>query len=163
MNKLILAFFALSPILLGYVFNISLFIPIIGSILFWILPFVQLLYWCWVGKKFAMHTNNPIIAIVLGNIFGAISLLVYFWQFVMLIDTNRNLWLSGFSQMFSCSLSPISSKLVIMLQLNNNSITQTLVNSVQIVGFLLMIFAFSIGYIHGKRELFDKKKKTGFM
>lgn len=152
MNKMKFVFLAFSPILLGYIFNVVILLPIMSNFLSWIFPFIQLIYWFWVGKKFSLHIDKPANAILLGNIFGIISLLVYFWQFVTLTDVNRNLWLAGFSQMFSCSLSGLSFKIVILLNLNSGAITQALVNSIQVTGLVLMISVFSIGYIYGRKQ-----------
>lgn len=151
--KLQLCLYALSPVIIGYLYNLLVLVPGLGSLLFWCVPFLLLIYWFCVGRKFAVGINNPVIAIIIGNIFGIISVLIYYWEFIILTDVQRNLWLAGFSQCFSATISPITSKIGILFETEPYTITQTTINLMQFTGFILMVFIFSIGYFVNYKRL----------
>lgn len=147
MKKAKLLLMVLSPILIGFLFNnFLLFIPLF----IYVAPFLMIVYWFWVGTKFTDHVNNPIKAIVLANSIGIISLILYYWQFVVVADKGRNIILAGFSQLFTLPLSYISSYIVIRFGLIPNGINQSTILAVQVVGLILMIIVFFSGYFYKK-------------
>lgn len=147
MKKAKLLLMVLSPILIGLLFNnFLLFIPLF----IYVAPFLMIVYWFWVGTKFTENVNNPIKAIVLANSIGIISLILYYWQFVVVADKGRNIILAGFSQLFTLPLSYISSYIVIRFGLIPNGINQSTILAMQVVGLILMIIVFFSGYFYKK-------------
>ena len=135
----------LSPILIGLLFNhFLLFIPlsIYGA------PFIMIVYWFWVGTKFTENVKNPIKAILLANSLGILSLVLYFWQFVIVADMERNLILAFFSQMFTAPLSFITAKIGLVFEQTPNEITQVTPLVMQVTGLILMIIVFFSGYLY---------------
>lgn len=101
-------------------------------------------------NKISENVNNPIKAIVLANSIGIISLILYYWQFVVVADKGRNIILAGFSQMFTLPLSYISSYIMIRFGLIPNGINQSTILAIQVVGLILMIIVFFSGYFYKK-------------
>jgi len=146
MNKTKLILIATSPTLIGYMLNFILrFIPF----LIYLAPFLMLVYWFWAGMKYAKIINNPVIAISLANSIGIISVLLYYWQFVILQDSERILAIAGFSQMFTSSLDFISALIRSFFQASNE-ITRVTTLPMQIFKIVLMIIVFSSGYFYMK-------------
>lgn len=133
------------PIVVGLLFTIIAFIPPIIGVLFSLLVIT---YWFWVGTRFAGDIHNPFKAILLANAMGVISLALYFWQFFIASDNNRNLILAGFSQLFSAPLSFLSARIGILF--TPDEVNQTTFLVMQIVGLIIMIMVFSMGYVYKK-------------
>ncbi|MPM45844.1 hypothetical protein SDC9_92536 [bioreactor metagenome] len=143
MEKIKLLLIALSPILIGFLFNnLLIFLPLF----IYIAPFLMMFYWFWVGTQFAENVKSPAKAILLANSIGIISLLVYYWQFVMVADNERILVLAGFSQMFTVPLIYLTAKIGLIFQQTPNEI-------IQVTGFILMLIVFTIGYFYKKKLL----------
>lgn len=150
MKKTNLLLMALSPILIGLLFNNFLvFIPLI----IYVAPFLMLVYWFWVGTKFTENDMNPIKAIVLANAIGIMSLTLYYWQFIIVADQERNLILAGFSQMFTAPLSYITAKIGFIFEQTPNEITQVTFLIMEVTGLFLMLIVFSSGYFFKKNHL----------
>lgn len=149
MKKVKLLLMALSPILIGLLFDYLVFIPLF----IYIAPVLVIAYWFWVGTNFTENIRNPIKAIVLANSIGIISFVLYYWQFVIVTDKERNLILAGFSQMFTAPLSYITGKIGVLFEQTPNEITQVTFLVMQVAGLILMIIAFFSGYIYKKNLL----------
>jgi hypothetical protein len=150
MKKAKLLLMVLSPILIGLLFNnFLLFIPLF----IYIAPFLMIVYWFWVGTKFTENVKNPTKAIVLANSIGIISLALYYWQFVIVADKERNLILAGFSQMFTAPFSYITARIGFIFEQTPNEITQGTTLVMQVTGLILMIIVFFSGYFYKKNHL----------
>lgn len=143
-KKVKLLLMTLSPILIGLLFNYLVFIPL----LIYIVPFLVMIYWFWVGTNFGENVRNPFKSIVLANSIGIISLVLYYWQFVIVADKERNLMLAGFSQMFTASLSYITARIGFIFEKTPNEVTQVTTLVMQVTGLMLMIIVFFSGYIY---------------
>ncbi len=152
MRKLHLGLLAFSPMLIGYIFNLTAMIPLFLLLAF-IMPFVMLGYWFWVGGKFAEVVKNPIIAILLGNIFGIISFVIYYWQFIILTGENRSLPLAIISQAFNSPLTMITVRVGRLFESVPNSVTQSTVSASHALGLLFMVLVFSTGYFYSKKNV----------
>lgn len=143
MKKILLLGMAISPILIGLLFNSFVgyleFIGIIFSLL-------MIIYWFWVGTNFAEQIKNPVKAILLANSAGLISLVLFLWQFVLVSDEDRNLILAALSQMFSAPLSFLSARIAILF--TPDGINQKTLLVMQVVGLIIMILVFSAGYVY---------------
>lgn len=150
MKKAKLPLMVLSPIFIGVLFNNFLvFIPLF----IYIAPFLMLIYWFWVGTKFTEKIKNPIKAIVLANSTGVIALALYYWQFVIVADKERNLLLAVFSQMFTVPLSYLTARIGFIFEQAPNEITKITPLVMQVTGLILMIVVFSGGYFYKKNHL----------
>lgn len=150
MKRVQLLLLALSPILFGLLYSSLILVPVLSTILILASPPVILIYWFWVGRKFSQSIKDPVAAILAGNVFGLISLLLYFWQFILLSSSGRILWLAGFSQAFSSPLSFITIQIAPLFEPLSDTVTQVSGNVVQFAGLILMIIIFSIGYFTGR-------------
>ena len=117
----------------------------------YLMPIAMLAYWFWVGRKFAAFHQNPFMAILLGNIFGIISVGVYYWQFVLLTDQARSFVLAAFSQAFNTPLIMLTVRIGRLFEAAPDALTQITVNASQAIGLLLMLIVFSTGYFHRKK------------
>ncbi len=146
MNKTKLILIATSPILIGYMLNFILrFIPF----LIYMAPFLMLAYWFWAGMNFAKIIKNPVIAISLANSIGIISVLLYYWQFVILQASERSLAIASFSQMFTTPLDYVTALSQLLFEASNE-ITQVTTLTMQTFEIVLMIIVFSCGYFYMK-------------
>ena len=69
------------PILVGYLINATFFIPVIGTLLFYILPIVVLAFWFWLGSQYSKTDWGMVPSILIGSATGVLSLALYLWQF----------------------------------------------------------------------------------
>lgn len=151
-----LYFLAFTPIIISFFFRLILQIPVIGTIWLYAAPFTMLVYWAWVGSVFREKIKSPIRAILIGNIFGIILLLIYVWQFVFLSEGLRSLTFAYLSQLFSLPLEFITMWIGLLLEADAEVTTIITTNAVQFIGFALMVIAFIIGYFIKKRT--EKKE-----
>lgn len=103
MKKRTLIMLTFVPMLVGYLVNLTLTIPVIGMALFYVLPLLTTVFWFHLGRQFARSSWKAVPAILIGNATGIVSFLVYWWQFVLETDETRNIPLAVASQMFSAS------------------------------------------------------------
>lgn len=146
MRKSKLIILSISPILIGCILN---YLVLLMPFLIYLAPFLMIAYWFWVGKEFAKIIKNPIIAILLANSIGIISLLLYYWQFVILQASERNLFISGFSQMFTTPLDYISALMNFIFKAHNEA-TYVTTLAMQTLELILMLIVFSSGYFYMK-------------
>lgn len=150
MNKKALVLLTLVPIFTGYLLNISILIPGLGTLLFYLIPCITLIFWFYLGRKYSKTNWNILQATILGNCIGFISLLLYLWQFYLRNDENRNLFISGISQLFVSGTSLFTAKFPQFFENHGNTITQTSYTAMQVLGLFLMVIIFLIGYVFGK-------------
>lgn len=127
--------------LIGY---ITFSLPLQQLGLIYVIQIILLIYWFWVGFKFSDKVYNPLIAIISGNIFGIISLGTYYWQYEIL--TDQNMVLAVASHLFTISLAMLSAKIALFFGFSLNTVTM------RVIGTLIMIIIFMIGYMFGKRR-----------
>ena len=103
MKKICLVLLTFVPCLVGYLVNISIRLPVIGSIIFYVLPLFTTVFWFYLGRQYALSTWKTVPALLIGNATGVISLLIYLWQFFLKTEATINLTLASISQMFSAA------------------------------------------------------------
>jgi hypothetical protein len=150
--KVRLAAAALVPVILGYILNMTLIVPFVGSIVYYILPLLTLVLWFWIGSKYGQTNWNILQSILIGNLVGFISLGLYLWQFTVLNDDKRDLFIAGFSQMFTACTNIFTVRIAILFEAEQNAITQTSATALQYLGLILMVVVFAFGYVYGKRK-----------
>ncbi|MEL7656550.1 MAG: hypothetical protein AAGU75_11655 [Bacillota bacterium] len=147
-NTLILLTFV--PVVTGYILNLTLLIPGMGVLLYYLLPCITQIFWFYLGNKYSETNWNIIQSIMIGNGIGFLSLLLYFWQFWGCSDANRNLFLSALSQDFVANTNLITAKFALLFEAEKNTFSQTSATAMQILGLLLMIIIFILGFVWGK-------------
>ena len=80
MKKCVLVLLTFVPFIVGHIVNRSISIPVIGSIVFYVLPLLTTAFWFYLGRQYARSTWKTIPALLIGNATGIISLLIYLWQ-----------------------------------------------------------------------------------
>ena len=150
MRKSILITLTLIPVIAGYILNLTLMIPGIGTLLFYLIPAVIMIFWFYLGNLYSQTSWHFVPAMLIGNAVGILSLLLYVWEFLLHSDDTRNLFLAGLSQYFTAS-GPIllTARIAILFKPQINVIGQSSATAMQVIGVVLMIFIFAAGYILG--------------
>ena len=149
-NRLILLIFV--PILAGYLVNALILVPVLGMLLFYALPLLVSLFWFRLGCRFVHGGWRPLPAILTANAPGAVSLLLYLWQFLLETDETRSMFLAGLSQMFSAS-TPLYlfGRLAMLFESQPNYAGRTSMVAMQVIALVYMIMVFTAGVIREKR------------
>ncbi len=159
-KKFYLLIYIVAPSVLGYLHNLfylkGISIPIINYIYMYALPFLMVYFWFWVGGQFAQNKIKVFPSVLVGNLVGIVSLLVYFWQFALIPDNQMNLFLASKSQHFSSLVSIYVARIAVLFEPDKNVIGSVSFYAMQIIGLVLMIIVFTAGY-------FYKIKRTNSM
>lgn len=139
---------ALVPLAAGY-FYTNTFMPIfarpiLGTLWFWLLPAVLLVFWFWVGRKYAGSGWNLIPVLLLVHAVGILCLAVYLWQFLLVGDGARNMLLATFSQSYA-PVNHYTSFLAIRFEPAPHVIGRVSFTAIQVLDLLLMMAVFSEG------------------
>jgi len=152
MKRIILLLLTFVPVVTGYLLNMTILIPRLGMLLFYLLPCVTLLFWFFLGIRYAKSDWNFIQSTMIGNGVGILSLIIYFWQFLLCGDDSRNIFLASFSQDFTANTNLLTARLAMLFEAEKNTFTQTTSTAMQVLGLILMVFIFILGYGVGKRK-----------
>ena len=149
MNKGILFLLTFIPIIAGYLRNSLLFTPVLGIILFYVVPIAVFIFWFWLGIQYSKADWNAGKAIFIGNAVGMTSTILY-----LVIPLNQiNIYLAGFLQMFTASVSnPLFGMIAINFEPHPNQITQVSAMAMSVISLTVMIFVFALGVIYGKKH-----------
>lgn len=153
MKKRNLVLMTFVPVLIGYLINTTIFIPVIGMLIFYVVPFLTIGFWFYLGSLYSETTWNALASILIGNAIGILSLLLYLWQFLLKAEETRNLTLAAFSQMFSAA-TPLYlfGKLAILFETEPNSIGRNSMVAMQVISLVFMIVIFTCGYFWGRKH-----------
>lgn len=151
MKKITLTLLVLAPPIIGYLYNLIFSVSLWGFLLY-LSPISLLLFWFWVGWKFAETNMNVYQSVFIGNSLGIVSLIIYLWQFLYVSDEHRNMFLAVFSQGFSSCLSIFTARFAILFEPEKNVIGNATYIATQVLGLLLMATVFTIGYYWHKRK-----------
>lgn len=153
MKKSYLALLTLIPIVVGWLVNLVITIPVVGVPLFWGLPLAMLFFWFWLGKQFAGTDWSFLQSMAIGNAAGLISLALYIWQFVFETDETRNLFLAGLSQMYGAAAPTyFFGWLARMFESEPNTIGRASFLAIQVIALVLLLAVFLCGYLWQKKE-----------
>ncbi|MGI6175485.1 MAG: hypothetical protein ACOYJC_04820 [Christensenellales bacterium] len=159
-QKWMLPLLGISPILLGYLYNWLITLPALASVCTYLVPVLMLVYWLWAGMQFAKYFSSPFCAIMLGNAWGIVSLVLYIWQRLIVSEGQRILFLSAFSQMFSAPLSMLSAFFAVRMESYAHHISDVTFFWMQVFGLMLMISFFGAGcFIQYRRAGNTQRKK----
>ncbi|MBU3146693.1 hypothetical protein [Clostridium sp. CF012] len=152
LKKLDPIIFMFVPTIIGYFSNV-LFTPALPALsifLFYILPIFMLYFWYWVGGKFAQKNIKAFPSILIGNSLGIVSLIIYFWQFFIVLGGQRVVPSTELSQAFSASLGMYIVRFANLFKFQSYGTTVTVG---QVLGLILMIIIFTAGYYFNKRKI----------
>lgn len=157
-ENIMLCLLAVSPVLIGYLYNVLMFIPVIGSIWMYAAPFTLLLFWGWVGTVFYARFKSVWKAVLLGNLAGLICFLMFIGVFTAISSADapsRLLYmLSGLAQMYTLPLSFITAWIAVIKDgvYDMIEVTMPTMLLMQAAGLLLMIAAFTAGCVIARRK-----------
>ena len=152
MKKSVLILLSLVPVVVGWVVNILIMVPVIGMGGFYLLPLLTTVFWFFLGKRYARKWK-AVPAVLIARTVGICSLLIYLWQFLLETDVTRSMTLAGFSQMFSAS-TPLYliGRIAVLFESQPNYAGRASMVALQVIGLVYMIIVFSVGmYLEKKR------------
>ena len=154
MKKSVLILLTLVPVIVGYLVNVLIMVPVIGMAGFYLLPLLTTAFWFYLGKQFARKWK-PVPAVLIAHTVGICSLLVYLWQFLLETDETRSLTLAGFSQMFSAS-TPLYlfGRIARLVERQPNYAGRATMVAMQVIALVYMTVVFCIGIYWEKKRKF---------
>ena len=151
MKKPVLILLTFFPLLVGWLINASFNVPSLFRVAYYLLPLLTLVFWFLLGKQYARTDWPAPLAILIGNATGLVSLLLYLWQFVLVSGAHRNLFLAVLSQLFTASVPTyLFGGLLTAFEPDPSRIGIVSMVTVQVLGVLLMLAVFSLGYGAGR-------------
>ncbi len=152
MKKSVLILLTLVPVIVGYLVNVLIMVPIIGMAGFYLLPLCTTAFWIYLGKQYAREWKT-LPAILIAHIVGFCSLTVYLWQFLLETDETRNITLAVFSQMFS-SATPLYlfGGIARLVESQPNYAGKATLVATQVIALVYMMIVFCIGIYLEKRK-----------
>ncbi len=154
MKKSVLILLTLVPVIVGYLVNVLIMVPVIGMVGFYLLPLLTTGFWFYLGKQYARRWK-PVPAVLIAHTVGICSLLVYLWQFLLETDETRSLTLAGFSQMFSAS-TPLYlfGGIARLVESQPNYAGRATMVAMQVIALVYMTIVFCIGIYWEKKRKF---------
>lgn len=152
MKKNVLISLTFIPLVTGYMLNQSLMLPRLGLLFYYLIPFVTLPFWFYLGRKYSETNWNIMQSTAMGNGIGFLSLLIFFWQFWWQDDNSMNLFLASMSQLFVASTNILTARVAPLFEIEKNTFTSISFTAMQILGLLLMVIIFISGYVFGKAK-----------
>lgn len=153
MSRKKLVLMTLIPIIVGYLVNALIMVPVVGIAGFYLLPLLTTVFWFYLGKLYARSAWKPIPAVLTAHAAGICSLLIYLWQFLLETDQTRNLALAGFSQMFAASTPMyLFGGLARLFESQQNYIGRASFVALQVIALVYMTVVFRIAFFLEKRK-----------
>ncbi|MBD5475404.1 MAG: hypothetical protein HDR17_05390 [Lachnospiraceae bacterium] len=154
MKKSVLILLTLVPVIVGYLVNVLIMVPVIGMAGFYLLPLLTTAFWFYLGKQYA-HRWKPVPAVLIAHTAGICSLLIYLWQFLIETDETRSWTLAGFSQMFSAS-TPLYlfGRIARLAESHPNYVGRASMVAMQVIALVYMTIVFCIGIYWEKKRKF---------
>ena len=154
MKKSTLVLLTFVPVIVGYIINLTILLPVIGPLFFYVMPIFATVFWFYLGRQFAHTAWKTIPAILIGNATGIVSLLLYLWQFLLKTDETRNLTVAAISQMFPASAPYyLLAKIAILFEKEPNTIGPTATNALQVLSFGYMFVVFCVAILWEKNRI----------
>lgn len=153
MKKTVLILLTFVPIIVGYMVNLFLALPVIGPIVYYILPLLASVFWFYLGRLYSGGIWKTIPALLIGNATGIISLLIYLWQYLLKSDGTRNLPLTAVSQMFWDSAPTyLLARFAILFEAQPNHIGSASMIALNVLSAIYMMAVFVLGFIWGRKK-----------
>ena len=154
MKKSVLVLLTLVPVIVGYLVNILIRVPVIGMAGLYLLPLLTTVFWFYLGKQYARRWK-PVPAVLIAHTVGICSLLVYLWQFLLETDETISVTLAVFSQMFSAS-TPLYlfGRIARLVESQPNYAGRATMIAMQVIALVYMTIVFCIGIYWEKKRKF---------
>lgn len=151
MKKHVLILLSLVPVVVGWLINRLIMVPVIGIAGFYLLPLLTTVFWFFLGKQYICKWK-AVPAVLIAHAVGFCSLLIYLCQFLLETDATRNLTLAAFSQMFSGS-APLYliARVAVLFESQPNYAGRATMLAMQVLGLVYMMIVFSVGMYLQKR------------
>ncbi|MEA4954303.1 MAG: dephospho-CoA kinase [Pseudoflavonifractor sp.] len=146
---------SLAPLAVGWLFNVTIMIwsdiSLLSSLVWYGLPLAELFFWYQVGRRCRARTLGYLPALALTHWVVAVEVAVYLWQFLAVSSEARNMELAGFSQDFNIFMI-YTVRLARLFETQPNYIGQATTVAMELMGFALLVAAFSLGYLWVPKE-----------
>ena len=153
MKKTVLVLLTFVPFVVGYAINLLLAVPVLGAVLYFVLPFVALGFWFYLGNLYSKTNWKALPSILISSATGILSLVLYIWQFLIESDATRNMFFAALSQMYSTSTPMyLFGGLARLFESQPNYAGRASFLALQVIAVVLMIVIFSGGYFWGKKR-----------
>ena len=153
MKKLILILLTLVPILAGWLINVTLLVPVLGELMFYVFPILVLVFWFRLGGRYAETDWGAVPAILIGSATGILSLAIYLWQFVGLDEASRNVGLAVWSQMYSAATPGyLYGRLAYLFEARPNYAGMAAHVAMQVIAVVLMATVFAAGFFRSRKR-----------
>lgn len=154
MKKRNLVLLTFVPVLVGYLINLVLFVPVVGMLFLYIVPLFVMVFWFYLGSEYSKTDWNVTSSVLIGNLIGILSLVLYLWQFLGKSDETRNMILAGVSQMYSAAIPGylFAARLAVLFEAQPNYVGRTTMVAMQVISLIFMIAIFTVGYFWGKKH-----------
>lgn len=154
MKKYALVCLAFVPIPVGWLINSACLIPTAGVLITYVARLLMLVFWFYLGSRFAGTDWKAVSSVLIGNAAGILSLALYLWQFWGCSDENRNLALAGLSQMYSLAAPlNLSARLAMLFESQPGYAGITTMLAMQVIALLIMAAVFTGGYFWGRKRI----------
>lgn len=132
----------LAPLIVGWLFNMLIFVLPFSGILIWMLNLGFVLFWFWGGRQFAKLSIKKVYSYLLGNALWLISFLLFIWQFILLDEAARNMTIAVLSQYYMLFTIIIGTQI--------HMAYSGVVNSTEIViiSYVVMLVVFTLGFMY---------------
>ena len=149
-----LFFITFIPVIIGYIVNIFIMLPFVGTLLFYVLPILTTILWYRIGGQYAEANWKLIPATLISNSCGFVSLVIYLWQFLIQTDETRSMFLAGWSQMFSASVPLyLLGGIARLFETQPNYVGRASMAALQVLALVYMMIVFVVGFLHKKNKL----------
>ena len=155
--------YALVPLLTGWLANLA-YLSEIGpliTLVHWLLPLVMLVFWFWVGMRYARRIKNPAAALLLAHSVGLAALGLYLWQEYGVDEGEKVMWVMRLIQDFTTPVIMLSARIVVPFCKTVDGVFQVPNTALQIVGLVLFILPFAGGYFRERQKIALGQAKTG--
>lgn len=152
MKKLVLVLLTFVPVIVGYIINHFILLPVIGMVFYRVLPLLTTVFWFYLGRQYVRSTWKTIPAILIGNATGIFSLLIFIWQYLFETSETMNISLAFVSQLFSVSVPTyLFARLAILFESQPNYAGTATHVALQVMSIVYMIAVFGVGIFWEKK------------
>lgn len=150
MRKVKLSILILSPVLIGFLFNILVkYIPSLG----YPAPLILMAFWFYAGGVFAEENLDEVKSIVGANLLGVLSLALFCSQH-MPFGMGRKLAMRFmFSPLISAPFSFFTGRVGFLFEATSHQVTSVTAMVMQGAALLVMILIFVGGYYYRKHKI----------
>ena len=147
MKKYGLVLLTFVPIIAGYILNLTILVPGIGTLLYYLLPLLTTVFWLWTGMQFARSSWKNVPALLIGNATAVGSLLLFLCLQFFAAEGTRFLPLMVFSQMFGTSAPNfLLARLALLFESEPNTIGTASFVALKVISVVFMIAVFCAGF-----------------